>query len=117
MPRTHWRSSLMPARAREHPRSILCSSCYGQQYYGWARSRTISAVCRSFLRREGSIVCQVTGSRRISTDLAQGGLEIPCVLTFIGPEKQILKVEKLMKAQSAVVTSVNDPPPGKKAKN
>ena len=45
--------------------------------------RTISALCRSFLRRGGSIVSQVTGSRRFSADLAHGGLEIPCVLNVV----------------------------------
>ena len=79
--------------------------------------RSISAVCRSFLRRGGSIVCQVTKSRRFSADLVQGGLEIPCVLTFIGPEKEILKVEKLMKDhEPAVVTIFDEPPPAKKPK-
>ena len=35
-----------------------------------------------FLRRGGSITSQVNGHRRYSSDLPQGGLEIPCVLTF-----------------------------------
>ena len=49
--------------------------------------RTISAVCRSFLRRGGSIVSQVTGSRRFSADLTQGGLEIPRVLNAVASPK------------------------------
>ena len=44
--------------------------------------RKISAVCAMFLRRGGSIICRVIGSRHYSEDLPQGGLEIPCVLTF-----------------------------------
>ena len=32
-----------------------------------------------FLRRGGSITCQVTEARRYSTDLLQGGLESPCL--------------------------------------
>ena len=40
--------------------------------------RTISAVCSMFMRRDGTISCRVTGSRRYSSDLPQGGLEIPC---------------------------------------
>ena len=79
--------------------------------------RSISAVCCSFLRRGGRIVSQVTKSRRFSADLAQGGIEIPCVLTFIGLEKEILKVEKLMKDhEPAVVTTINEPSPAKKPK-
>ena len=49
--------------------------------------RTISSVCSLFLRKEGSITCQVTGHRRFSEDLVQGGLEIPCVLHFDGDTK------------------------------
>ena len=40
--------------------------------------RKISAVCRLFLLRGGSINCKVTGSRKFSSDLPQGGLEPPC---------------------------------------
>ena len=69
------------------------------------------------MRRGGSIVSQVTKSQRFSADLAQGGIDIPCVPTFIGREKEILKVEKLMKDhEPAVVTTFNEPPPAKKPK-
>ncbi len=44
----------------------------------------ISAVCNFFIRRGGTIVCQVTGRRCRSSDLVQGGLEIPCSYTFCG---------------------------------
>ena len=44
--------------------------------------RIILAVCSSFIRRGGSILCKVTGTRRYSTDLPQGVVEVPCVLTF-----------------------------------
>ena len=44
--------------------------------------RALSAVCSSFIRRGGLILCRVSGSRRYSADLPQGGLEVPCVLTF-----------------------------------
>ena len=43
-----------------------------------------STVCSLYLRRGGSIICRVTGSRRYSEDLIQGGLKIPCVLIFEG---------------------------------
>ena len=45
--------------------------------------RKISAICSIFIRRGGSIVCLVNGSRRYSSDLPQGGLEIPCILKFV----------------------------------
>ena len=38
----------------------------------------ISAVCNFFIQRGGNMVCQVTGRRRHSSNLVQGGLEIPC---------------------------------------
>jgi len=44
--------------------------------------RTISSICSIFIRRGGSIVCKVTGSREYSSDLEQGGLQLPCELTF-----------------------------------
>ena len=47
----------------------------------------ISSVCSLFLRHGGIIRCTVTGSRRHSDDLLQGGLEIPCTLTFEGSIK------------------------------
>ena len=44
--------------------------------------RRISSSCSIFIRRGGSIKCSITGSRRYSSDLPQGGLEIPCILIF-----------------------------------
>ena len=60
--------------------------------------RKISAVCTMFLRRGGSIICWVTGSRRYSEDLPQGRLEIPCVLTFKVKKRDSAKVKKLVMA-------------------
>ena len=57
--------------------------------------RRFSAICSLFLRRGGSITCTVNGSRRYSGDLPQGGLEIPCILTFYGESTKIDKVKDL----------------------
>ena len=38
----------------------------------------------SRIRREGVIRCCVTDRRQYSSDLPQGGLEIPCLLLFEG---------------------------------
>jgi hypothetical protein len=54
--------------------------------------RKISAVCRMFLRR-GTITYTVTGVRKYSTDLPQGGLEVPCTLTFTGMTDNVEKVK------------------------
>jgi hypothetical protein len=76
--------------------------------------RAISAVYHFFLRRCGSsIQCQVTGSRQYSSDLPQGGLEIPCTLTFSGAEKDI-NIKLLSKAPLMVDTTVE--PPAKRIK-
>ena len=61
--------------------------------------RKISAVCSIFLRRGGTINCRVAGHRRYSSDLEQGGLEVPCILTFSvsSPHNQVVSVEKTEK--------------------
>ena len=68
--------------------------------------RRISTVCSLFLRKEGSITCQVTGHRRFSEDLVQGGLEIPCVLRFDGDTKVTAKAKKLVEAALSTSTAV-----------
>ena len=57
--------------------------------------RKISNVCSIFKRKGGSILCLTTGSRRFSSDLPQGGLEIPCILIFKG-NKDTAKANKLI---------------------
>ena len=57
----------------------------------------MSTICSSFIHREGSIVCTVTGPRQYSTDLPQGGLEVPCILTFTtSNDKEGDKARKLL---------------------
>ena len=48
----------------------------------------ISAVCSLLIRRGGSILCTVWGSRRYSADLPQGGPEIPVKLTLTATSKE-----------------------------
>ena len=75
--------------------------------------RRISAVCHLFMRRGGQIVCQVTGARRYSIDLPQGGLEAPCSLMFIGVDKEVQKLKKLIDESAS---SNSTEPPNKKRK-
>ncbi len=42
--------------------------------------RKLSRVCSLSLRRGGMIDCTVSGGRRYSVDLPQGGLKVPCSL-------------------------------------
>ena len=45
-----------------------------------------------FIRRGGTIKCEITGPRRYSSDLAQGGLEIPCTLLIEGERRKVIKL-------------------------
>ena len=63
-------------------------------------------VCSLFLRKEGSITCQVTGHRRFSEDLVQGGLEVPCILRFDGDTKVTAKAKKLVESALSTTTAV-----------
>ena len=79
--------------------------------------RKISSICSMFLRHGGTINCRVTASRRYSRDLPQGGLEIPCVLTFRGGAKDIAKVSKLVSCALSLrpeAATGKDEPPKKK---
>ena len=58
--------------------------------------RRISRICSLFIRRGGVICCCVTDRRRHSSDLPQGGLEIPCLLSFEGEAKDIKKLVTLL---------------------
>ena len=65
--------------------------------------RRISTICSLFIRRGGAINCRVNGHRRYSADLLQGGLEIPCILTFIANNhKEGNKAKKLMEDSLSV---------------
>lgn len=77
--------------------------------------RTISAVCSMFIRQGGSISCQVTGNRRYSAGLPQGGLELPCHLTFTGPSKVVGKLQKLLDKAPKLAQAMN--PSGKEPLN
>ena len=76
--------------------------------------RRISSICSVFLRRNGSIMCRVTGSRRFSVDLVQGGLEIPCTLVFEGSSTLSAKAKALIEAALSDCTKEKDAPLTKK---
>ena len=61
--------------------------------------RAISPVCSIFIRHGGTIISRVNGTRRYSADISQGGLEIPCVLTFLAKNfKEGNKTKRLLEA-------------------
>ena len=59
--------------------------------------KKISRICSLFLCRGGNISCIVAGSRRYSSDLSQGGLEIPCSLLFRGKQKDVQNLKRFCK--------------------
>ena len=59
--------------------------------------KKISSTCSMFLRKGGSISCRVTGNQQYSSDLVQGGLEIPCILSFESNDGNLIaKVKKML---------------------
>ena len=54
----------------------------------------ISHLCAAFLRRGRAMKGTVTGTCRYSSDLEQGGMEIPCKLTFMGPPTELQNMQK-----------------------
>ena len=58
--------------------------------------RKVSTLCSLFIRRGGTIHCQITGRRHYSADLPQGGLEVPCRLQFEGSVKELDKLQRLL---------------------
>ena len=58
--------------------------------------RKISRLCSLFIGRDGTITATVTGEKRRSTDLPQGGIEIPCRLNFSGPGDVLLKAKHII---------------------
>ncbi len=80
---------------RNNRDSYAVSVKKGQEVVGHL-PRKISPVCSLFLRRGGSITCRPAGRRRYSSDLPQGGLEIPCLVLLEGDAKEIKKLVKLL---------------------
>ena len=78
--------------------------------------RKISAICLIFIGCSGSIVCLVNGSRRYSSDLLQGGLEIRCILKLVASnsneaktrqqsESTFIHASNFMSAKTATLSS------------
>jgi len=66
----------------------------------------ISTICSIFIRRGGEIICRVTGTRRYSSDLPQGGMEIPCILLFrSSTQKECDKAEHFLKSSCSATAA------------
>ncbi len=69
--------------------------------------RCLSRLFWLFLKKPNTTIkCFVIGTRRHSSDLVQGGLEVPCKFLFTGgtPE-QIVKVSALLRSIDSSVCS------------
>ena len=55
--------------------------------------------------KNGTIDCVVIGGRRYSSDLPQGGLEMPCKLTFNGKCDDIKKLKHLLARKAPAFSS------------
>ena len=61
--------------------------------------RKISAACYLFIQKGGILTCIITDSNhQYSSDLLQGGLQIPCKLVFESHDVELMaKVRKLLR--------------------
>jgi len=77
--------------------------------------KKISSTCSLFMLDGGSISCKVTDPhRRYSSDLVQGGLEIPCIITLQGTKELIDKARKLLTISSKIDITATDEKPTSK---
>ena len=70
--------------------------------------KNISRMCSMFIDQGGDITCVVTGNRRYSSDLVQGGLEIPCSIIFRGKEKLVSKIKKLQNLKKKLTAKLKE---------
>ena len=77
--------------------------------------RKIATIYSLFLRRNGIINVEMTGGRRYSAELPQGGLEILCTITFEGVEKD-MEVKNLISAALTPPTGDENLLPDKRRK-
>ena len=69
-------------------------------------TRAISAACYVFLGLAGSTIsCKVTGLRRYSADLPQGGFEIPCSIKFKRENSMVGKMQSLLGCKESTTHS------------
>ena len=73
---------------------------YVKRIVPWAIFQELFLQCDMFLGKpESSISCKVTGPRRYSHDLPQGGMEIPCTIEFKGDEINVNKLKWIIAQQ------------------
>ena len=95
---------------RNHHDTFAVAVCKGTTVVGHV-PRKISAVCYVFLGKTGATITgTVTGSRRYSHDLPQGGMEIPWVMKFAGCKVMVNNAKSiLVDMKRPVLLSVSVP--------
>lgn len=58
--------------------------------------RKISYGCSRFMKKGGLISCIISGKIRVSADLPQGGLEVPCHLLFNSEATEIARLKNYL---------------------
>ena len=60
----------------------------------------ISTACSLFMQRRGSVICRIIDSHhQYSSDLPQGGLQIPCQLVFQSEDTELIaKIKKIVQS-------------------
>ena len=67
--------------------------------------RQLSRILSLFILRNGTTDSIVTGRRRYSADLSQGGLKNLCILFFSGKHDEINKLKYLLLCKATSVTN------------
>ena len=65
----------------------------------------MSKLAHLFVKHDGAIRCEITGSKRYSSDLEQGGLEIPAKKIFQNSNERI--IEKMKKKLTPLIEEHN----------
>ena len=65
----------------------------------------MSKLAHFFVKHAGKIRCEITGSKRYSSDLEQGGLEIPAKIIFQNSNERI--IEEMKKKLAPLIEEYN----------
>ena len=65
----------------------------------------VSKLTHFFVKHAGKIRCEITGSKRYSSDLEQGGLEIPAKIIFQNSSKRI--IDEMKKKLAPLIKEYN----------
>ena len=65
----------------------------------------MSKLAHIFVKHAGKIRCEITGSKRYSSDLEQGGLEIPAKIIFQNSNERI--IEEMKKKLAPLIEESN----------